>query len=81
VIDLANIETCSLQIYRAATGRWENETFTRGRDDLLKAEDLAFLRCLTSREKPALSGREGKKSLQIALAAMSSSEQGMLIHL
>lgn len=81
VIDLASVEQCSLQIYRAATGRWETEAFTRSRDDLLKAEDQAFLDCISTRTQPALDGREGKKSLQIALAAMASSEHGALIQL
>ena len=79
IIDLADWSRCSIHIYRAATGRWECETVAMELEDLFQAEDRAFLRCVATREKPALDGWEGKKSLQTALGAVTSSEQGRMI--
>lgn len=79
IIDFADWNRCTIQIYRAAAGRWENETLAMELDDLFQAEDREFLRCLATREKPGLDGREGKKSLETALAAIASSEQGKMI--
>ena len=81
VIDFADWKQCSVQTYRATTGDWERETLPTERDDMFRAEDRAFLHCLATREKPALDGQEGKKSLQIALAAMASSDRGEMIEL
>jgi len=79
IIDLADWSQCTIQIYRAEIGQWRTEQFSMGRDDLFRAEDREFLACVATRQKPALDGREGKKSLQTALAAMASSEQGRVI--
>ena len=46
---------------------------------MFRAEDRAFLHCLATRQKPELDGQEGKKSLQIALAAVDSSDRGEMI--
>jgi predicted dehydrogenase len=81
VIDFADWDQCSIQTYRAKTGGWERETLPTDRDDMFRAEDRAFLHALATRQKPALDGLEGKKSLQIALAAMASSDRGELIEL
>ena len=79
VIDFADWNQCFIQTYRATTGGWERETLPTERDDMFRAEDRAFLHCLATRQKPALDGQEGKKSLQIALAAMASSDRGEMV--
>ena len=81
IIDLADWSQSTIQIYRAEHGQWETETVSMERDDLFQAEDRAFLRCVATREKAPLDGRIGKSSLQIALAAIASSEQEKLIQL
>jgi predicted dehydrogenase len=79
IIDLTDLSQCSVQIYRAEAECWEIEALAVERDELFRTEDREFLRCLATRERPVLDGREGKKSLQTALAAIASSEQGKVV--
>jgi len=81
IVDLTDWDRCTVQAYRAETGRWQKQTIATGLDELFQAQDMEFLRCLATDESPALDGQEGRKSLQIALAAVASSEQGQMMRL
>lgn len=81
IIDLADLNQCTVQVYRAATATWETEIFSLDRDDLYRDEDRVFLHCLATRESPELDGWAAKTSLTLALAAIESSQQKMIIEL
>jgi predicted dehydrogenase len=70
-VDYANWDNPTVQIYQASVGHWEREVLPMERDDIYIAEDREFLRCVETREIPALSGQEGKKSLAIAMNVMN----------
>jgi predicted dehydrogenase len=71
IVEYANWDQSTVQIYRSSVGCWESEVLPMARDDIYIAEDREFLRCIGTRESPILNGQEGKKSLVIAMAAMT----------
>jgi predicted dehydrogenase len=79
IIDFADWNRSVIHMYRSVSGRWETETLEMDRDDMFRAEDRAFLGYLVSRGRPVLDGREGEKSLRIALAAMDASRRSAAI--
>jgi predicted dehydrogenase len=70
-----------VKVYSARNKKWRairaggnpNETYVR--------EIEHFLRCVWGKENPLIDGKEGKKTLEIALAAKKSAETGKVITL
>jgi len=71
-----------VKCYRAEVQGWEiygQEKFDY--NDTYLNEMRHFIRCTTGNEKPAVDGKQGKKILEIALAAKKSAKTGKVIKL
>lgn len=68
-----------VKVYSARGKRWR--TFRVGGDpnEMYLQEMKHFIRCVQGREKPLVSGEEGKKTLEIALAARRAAETGKTV--
>lgn len=81
LLDLTTWDECVVQIFRAGTNAWQTERIPMRRDDMYLAQNKAFLEACATRTPPALDGRVGAVSLEIALAAKQSSREKRLIEL
>jgi predicted dehydrogenase len=65
-----------VSLYSAASGRWTPLSGTQGHDrnDMYLAELAHFLECVAGRSAPTIPGEEGRRVLELALAARRSSE-------
>jgi predicted dehydrogenase len=71
------------RIFTAASGSW-TDLFTGGpdeRDKMYVAELEHFLACVAGRRTPAVTGHDGRRVLEIALAAKRSSASGQAVDL
>jgi len=70
-----------VQLFSAATHAWSDLHPARviERDDMYVAELRHFLDCVAGQSIPTPSGEDGKRVLQIALAALQSSKEGKAV--
>ena len=70
-----------VKVYSARDKRWR--TFRVGGDpnEMYFQEMKHFIRCVQGKEKPLVSGEEGKKTLEIALAARRAAETGKTVRM
>lgn len=71
------------RIYSRRTRQWNDLTLkqTIGRNDIYLTQMQHFLDCAAGRAEPLVSGEDGKKALQIVLAAKDSAQNGRSIGL
>lgn len=76
-------EMGNVKWYSVKTGEWQVIPDPPGWEfNQMYLNELShFLRCISGREKPALDVFEGKRVLEIAMAAKSSAASGEVIHL
>jgi len=65
-----------VRVFRAATKAWETEHYSFQDDDMYIAEVRDFLECVAEGREPRVGLADGKRVLEIALAAKSAAEQG-----
>jgi predicted dehydrogenase len=81
LIDLTTWDDCAIKMFRAGTNAWETERIPTRRDDMYRAQNLAFLNACAARTPLQPDGYAGAVSLEIALAAMQSSREKRLVEL
>jgi len=71
------------QVYHEATREWTelHPANTVDRNGMYVAELEHFLACVRDQRPPAITGEDGLRALQIALAARQSSDEGRVISL
>ncbi len=68
-VEFARWDHCTVSTYEAGQGKWNVEELTTDRDDMFRAEDREFLQAVAN-DKPIQSTiAEGRKSLEVVLAA------------
>ena len=70
-----------LGFYSAQTKTWERKQLPLDNNQTYVAEMKHFLACISGEELPRITGHDGKRALQIALAAKESSEAGFPVTL
>ena len=78
-LDMAEWEQAVVSSTRAGEDGWSTEVLLMERDDMFRAMDEEFLRCVADRTPPRNSLREGADSLRMALAARISSRSGRAV--
>lgn len=68
----------SVRVARKGTNEWETVyefgDFAEERKNVFYVEDCAFVECILEEKTPIVTGEEGRKAVEIALAAYRSSE-------
>jgi len=67
--------------YKPGTREWQSLTIAGKNDDMYVAEMRNFIASIQGLEKPVVSGLEGMKSLEVALAAKESAASGKVVRL
>jgi predicted dehydrogenase len=70
-----------VKVYSARNKKWRVIEVGSDPNEMYVQEVEHFLRCVRGEEKPLIDGKEGKKTLEIALAAKKSAETGKVITL
>ena len=75
--------THEVRLFSAASGEWEDlhAASAIDRNEMYVAELSHFLDCVERREMPLVTGEDGRRVLEIALAAKRSSAEGRVIRL
>jgi predicted dehydrogenase len=71
-VEFARWDRCTVSVYEAARGAWEVEELTTDRDDMFRAEDREFLQAAAENQSVSCTLAEGRKSLEVVLAAQKS---------
>lgn len=76
-------QTNHARLYSATKSQWEDihPAGASDRNEMYLDELRHFLACIEGTESPMISGEDGKRALQIALAASESARQGRTIEL
>jgi predicted dehydrogenase len=67
--------------YSAAAKEWQTSRLNVDNNFTYVAELKHFFRCISGEESPRITGDDGRKALQIALAARRSAETGTIVKL
>jgi predicted dehydrogenase len=70
-----------VKVYSAHNKRWRVIKIGGDPNDMYVEEMKRFFRCVQGKEKPLVSGEEGKRTLEIALAAKRSAKTGKTVRL
>lgn len=70
-----------VKIYSARSKRWRAFNVGGERNEMYVREMKHFLKCVQRKEKPLVDGIDGKKALEIALAAKKSAKTGKKVKL
>lgn len=68
-VEFAQWDRCTVSVYEGARGKWEAEELTTDRDDMFRAEDQEFLDAVADDKSIRSTIAEGRKSLDVVLAA------------
>jgi len=71
MVEFARWDRCTLSVYEASKGRWEDELLATERDDMFRAEDREFLQAVAEGGPITCSVEEARKSVEVILAAQS----------
>jgi predicted dehydrogenase len=74
LIEFAPWDRCTVSTYEAGQGRWEQEELITDRDDMFRAEDREFLRCVAEGRPVPCDIAEGRKSVEVVEKCVSISE-------
>jgi len=70
-----------VKAYSAQGRRWRTFDISGEPNDMYVHEMKHFIRCVQGKEEPLVSGEEGKRTLEIALAAKQSAKTGKIVRL
>lgn len=65
IIEFARWDRCTVSVYEAGQGRWEQEEMVTERDDMFRAEDREFLQCVAAGWPVPCDIAEGRKSVEV----------------
>ncbi len=68
-VEFARWDRSTVSVYEAARGQWERKELTTDRDDMFRAEDREFLEAVADDKPIRCTIAEGRKSLEVVLAA------------
>ncbi|MDH7480607.1 MAG: Gfo/Idh/MocA family oxidoreductase [Armatimonadota bacterium] len=71
-VEFARWDKCVLSLYEAKTRKWYIEELETDRDDMFRAEDRTFLETVINRSSVPVDIREGRKVVEVMLAAQES---------
>jgi len=69
IVEFARWDRCTVSVYQAVKGAWENEELATDRDDMFKAEDREFLEAVAEDKPIACTIAEARKSVEVVAAA------------
>jgi predicted dehydrogenase len=69
LVEFARWDRCSVRVYEAARGAWEQEELDTDRDDMFRAEDREFLQAVAEDRPIACTVEEARRSVEVVLAA------------
>jgi predicted dehydrogenase len=75
-VEFAKWDKCCVSIYEAAKKEWQCEEMDTDRDDMFRAENTDFLRAVVSRSAVPVDITEGRKAVDVILAAQKSADSG-----
>lgn len=70
-----------VKVYFARKKRWRIFKTSGDPNEMYVREARHFIKCVQGKEKPLVNGREGKKAIEIALAAKKSAKEGRIVRL
>jgi len=70
-----------VRVYSARKKRWRIFKTSDDPNEMYVREAQHFIKCVQGKEKPIVNGKEGKKTLEIALAAKKSAKEGRIVRL
>ena len=70
-----------VKIYSARNKKWRVIKASSDPNEMYVREMRHFIRCVRGKENPLIDGKEGKKTLEIALAAKKSAEIGKIVRI
>jgi len=68
-----------VKVYSAKSKRWRAVKVGTDPSEMYLQETKHFIRCIEGKEKPLIDGKEGKKTLEIALAAKKSAKTRKIV--
>jgi len=71
----------SVKVYSKDARKWQTLNINVELNDMYINEMKHFIRCIRGEEKPMINGEEGRKTLEVALAAKKSAITGKLVKL
>ncbi len=74
IIDFARWDRCTLRLFDAAGGAWEQEELTTERDDMFRAEDREFLQAVAEDGPIRCTLEEARKSVEVIQTAQGKKE-------
>jgi predicted dehydrogenase len=69
LVEFARWDRCTVRVYEAARGTWEQEELDTDRDDMFRAEDREFLQAVAEDKPIACTVEEARRSVEVVLAA------------
>ncbi len=69
LVEFARWDRCTVRVYEAARGAWEQEELATDRDDMFRAEDREFLQAVAKDKPIACTVEEARRSVEVVLAA------------
>lgn len=78
-VEFARWDKCRLSLYEAEKKEWHVEELDTERDDMFRAEDREFLQAAVSRSAVPVDIAEGRKAVEVILAAQESARTGCAV--
>ncbi len=70
-VEFARWDHCTVAVYEAAKGAWEQEELTTDRDDMFRAEDREFLQAVAEDLPIRCTVAEARKSVEVVMACQT----------
>jgi len=69
IVEFARWDRCTVSVYEAASGSWQQEELVTNRDDMFRAEDREFLEAVAEDKPITCTIAEARKSVETIVAA------------
>ena len=80
-LEFGRWERCTASLHEASRREWQTEELDTDRDDMFRAEDSEFLRACAGEGEVSVPVSEGRKAVEVMLAAQESSRTGKAVRL
>jgi predicted dehydrogenase len=80
-VEFAKWDSTRVSLYEASSRDWRIRELTTDRDDMFRDEDRDFLKAVASRSPVAVDIAEGRKAVEVILAAQESAKTGCAVKL
>ncbi len=81
LVEFASWEECTVSVYTAHDRTWTQTTIPTERDDMFRAEDRAFLECVTLRTPVPVDAQTAKHSVAIVHGARQATQHGHTVQI